>query len=285
MNFKRYLLPAAKGAIVLALTASAHATAVPKASPAALSPQAQNALKFLHSLDRVPLINWRMHSGNLPHGEAADLDDSSWPAVNAPQSLSTDTVWLRTTVVLPRDLHGYDFTGATVNFSINLNASGSVPVIVYYNGNRIAMGEQLEPIRLFEHTKPGETITIAVKALQTPRVKRFYGATASISYASLKRPDPEMLYAEATSAQYLVPTLGTQRDYAQGVLDGALRSINVSALQKGDQSAFDQSLRNAQQQMQGLKTLLEPYYYALVGNSHIDAAWLWPWTEIGPHGS
>ena len=92
MNFKRYLLPAAKGAIVLALTASAHATAVPKASSAALSPQAQNALKFLHSLDRVPLTKWRMHSGDLPHGEAADLDDSSWPAVNAPQSLSTDTV-------------------------------------------------------------------------------------------------------------------------------------------------------------------------------------------------
>ena len=31
--------------------------------------------------------------------------------------------------------------------------------------------------------------------------------------------------------------------------------------------------------MKGLKTLLEPYHYALVGNSHIDAAWLWPWTE------
>ena len=85
------------------------------------------------------------------------------------------------------------------------------------------MGEQLEPIRLFEHTKPGETITIAVKASADTAREDAFRRYTSISYASLKRPDPEMLYAEATSAQYLVPTLGTQRDYAQGVLDGALR--------------------------------------------------------------
>ena len=43
--------------------------------------------------------------------------------------------------------------------------------------------------------------------------------------------------------------------------------------------SFDDSLRKSQQDLQPIKPLLQQMTFHLTGNSHIDAAWLWPWTE------
>ena len=42
---------------------------------------------------------------------------------------------------------------------------------------------------------------------------------------------------------------------------------------------FDASLSAAQEKLEALKPLLQQATFHLTGNSHIDAAWLWPWTE------
>jgi alpha-mannosidase len=38
-------------------------------------------------------------------------------------------------------------------------------------------------------------------------------------------------------------------------------------------------LKQAQATLEGLKPMLQQGTLHLTGNSHIDAAWLWPWTE------
>jgi len=53
----------------------------------------------------------------------------------------------------------------------------------------------------------------------------------------------------------------------------------LSALDAKDQAKFDASLKQAQSTLEGLKPLLQQATLHLTGNSHIDAAWLWPWTE------
>ena len=47
----------------------------------------------------------------------------------------------------------------------------------------------------------------------------------------------------------------------------------------GIQANFDASLRTAQTRLETLKPVLQQATLHLTGNSHIDAAWLWPWTE------
>ena len=42
---------------------------------------------------------------------------------------------------------------------------------------------------------------------------------------------------------------------------------------------FDASLKAAQAKLEALRPLLQQATFHLTGNSHIDAAWLWPWTE------
>ncbi len=43
--------------------------------------------------------------------------------------------------------------------------------------------------------------------------------------------------------------------------------------------AFDSSLRDAQAKLGVLRPYMKQFSIAAVGNSHIDMAWLWPWTE------
>ncbi|MGH9588245.1 MAG: alpha-mannosidase, partial [Acidobacteriaceae bacterium] len=55
--------------------------------------------------------------------------------------------------------------------------------------------------------------------------------------------------------------------------------VDLKALDAGDQTQFDASLNQAQQTLNALKPLMREATFHVTGNSHIDAAWLWPWTE------
>ena len=62
-------------------------------------------------------------------------------------------------------------------------------------------------------------------------------------------------------------------------LNEAIETVDLKALDASNQAAFDASMMAAQHKLEALKPLLETATYHLTGNSHIDAAWLWPWTE------
>src|SRR5271168_3961304 len=59
----------------------------------------------------------------------------------------------------------------------------------------------------------------------------------------------------------------------------AAEAVDLSALKQANQTAFDPSLKNAQSALEQMRPLLQGTEIRLTGNSHIDAAWLWPWTE------
>ncbi len=81
-----------------------------------------------------------------------------------------------------------------------------MPEILYFNGRRVAMGEDLEPIVLLDDARPGDKVVIAVKLLQTVDVKTFRGATLRIDFPE-NRPNPEDLAQEFLSAAVLLPSL------------------------------------------------------------------------------
>ena len=117
--------------------------------------------------------------------------------------------------------------------------------------------------------------------LATQDDKHFEGASLDVVFAG-NRPNPEDLRAELISAAHLLPsipqpaaTLASQEQ----VLDSAAASVSMSALDQGNQSAFDASLQQAQSKLDPLRPVLQQYTVHMTGNAHIDAAWLWPWTE------
>jgi len=121
---------------------------------ATLQPGSQAVIERLTSLHELTDGTWKMHSGDMAHGEAVNVDESSWETTASGSKAPKDAVWFRQTIEVPQTLNGYDLTGARVWFQFHANANGPMPQILYFNGRRVAMGDDLEPIVLFDQAKP-----------------------------------------------------------------------------------------------------------------------------------
>jgi alpha-mannosidase len=179
---------------------------------------------------------------------------------------------------VPQTFHGYDLTGARIWFSFFAGANGPMPEIIYFNGRRVALGDDLEPIVLFDRVKPGEKVLVAVKLLHTVDKKSFGGTELKIDFAE-NRPNPEDLRKEILTAALMVPSMSTNVAADTATVEKAAGAVDLAALDAKDQTKFDASLRQAQANIEALKPLLQQATMHLTGNAHIDAAWLWPWTE------
>ena len=264
--------------LLAAVTAQAQSAEEAARFVSKLSNQSQAAIQRLSSLNALPADGWKTHAGDLAHGEALDLDDSSWPVVGAKSEAGTEAVWYRRSITVPPTLNGYDLTGARIWFSFHADANGPMPEIFYLNGRRVAMGDDLEPIVLFDHATPGETVLVAVKLLPTVDKKVFNGTEQKIEFSE-SRPNPGDLRIEFLTSAILLPSLSNNVSSETGALEKAIGAVDLKALDAADQRAFDASLRHAQEQLETLRPTLQQATMHLTGNAHIDAAWLWPWTE------
>jgi alpha-mannosidase len=249
----------------------------PQPKPVALSGNAQQALNRLDSFQTLDAKQWRYHIGNIPNGQDPTLDDSSWQLITRRGGLPAEAVWFRREIVVPKTLNGYSLANARVELSFHVDSRGAVPLIIFLNGRRVALGADLAPVVLWEKAEPGDHVLVAVKALATDSEKSFQGARVTIT-TDQSRPSPSDFYKEVMSDSWMLPAIPGGNAKAQ-VLEQAVDAIDLNVLNQGDQSAFDASLEKAQQILEPLKPLLEQADIHMTGNSHMDAAWLWPWTE------
>ncbi len=249
-----------------------------------LTPAAISKLHTLELLNSLPVGEWHFHAGDIPHGESPTLDDSSWQLVAPRSKAPTDAVWYRRTIEVPKTLNGYDLTGSRIWFQFRANANGPMPQIIYFNGRRVALGDDLEPIVLFDPAKPGDKILVAVKLLHTVDEKTFAGVNLKIepnpnATAASARPNPDDIRIQCITAANILPALPTPRKDLLPKVEEAVAAIDTKALEAGDQSAFDASLRKSQDILTTLQPILSQATIDLAGNAHIDAAWLWPRSE------
>src|SRR6201996_2753609 len=165
-----------------------------------------------------------------------------------------------------------------ISFEFIATANGPMPEIIYFDGRRVALGEDLEQIPLFNRAKPGQSILVAVKLLPTVDDKDFGGAQMRITF-SANRPSPLDVATEIVSAANLLPALAPNSASDKDTLGKAIAQIDLHALAAAQQVPFDASLRTSQSTLRTLNPALRQANYNLTRNSHIDAAWLWPWTE------
>ena len=243
-----------------------------------LPPAAQAVIPKLFALDWLPQPQWKMHAANLPHGEAIDLNDSDWQLVTTPSDGPLEAVWYRAWIEIPKSVNGVDITGAKVSFRFNVDADGLGPTIVYFNERRIAMGDDLEPIVLFENARVGDKILVAVKLTRSIGPKHFQGAELRIQRAS-GSPNSETLWQELFSLGEIAPAFGAKENEVQQRIQAASSAVDFRALPQGNQQTFDDSIAKAHAELTQLEAPLKNFSVQATGNSHIDAAWLWPWTE------
>ena len=251
----------------------------------AISPAHKSVIDRLQSVAQIPAPEWRIHAGDIPDGQSARVDDSAWQVVKTGYVWTSGTIWLRAVVQIPAASSGYDYTGASLRLTFATQSDMDIPAIVYLNGSRVAMGIELEPIDLSNDIRPGQKILLAVKVICPPlKEVTFAGATLTISPAQ-GRPDPAMIEQalQADDAlEVLFPSTaqaGMDRAAATAIVESAYKSVDFAALDRGDQHEFDASLDATLQKLSVLDPVLKKFTVRAVGNSHIDMAWLWPWSE------
>jgi alpha-mannosidase len=241
------LLVSVSGALLFSCCAQAQSAEEAAKIAANLKPEAQTVIARLSAISNLPSGTWKMHSGDLAHGEAVKLDESSWQSITPRSEAPNDAVWFRQTYNVPVTLSGYDLTGSRIWFQFHAEANGPMPEILYFNGRRVAMGDDLEPVVLFDDAKPGDKVTVAIKLLHTVDKKTFRGATLRIEFPE-SRPNPEDLRLEFLSAALLVPSLAPKDASQMTTLNDSIRAVDLSALDAAaapDAAARAQSQRGA----------------------------------------
>jgi alpha-mannosidase len=226
------------------------------------------------------LPDWEAHPDNLPHGEDPSLNNADWSPVRISNQWGNGPVWFRRWVEIPQSMGGYNIRGARVRLDLRVSAEGSSQVRVFFNGALAEMADEntQQPILLTEKAEPGKKVLVAINVPAATGPARIENAELLVDYPA-GRPDPALMFEEIRSAQAMIAGFSGGQSERARQLDDAVKAIDFASLARGDQQAFENSLRTAQEKLQPLGDWAKQFSVRAVANSHIDMAWLWPWTE------
>ncbi len=266
--------------LVAALAAVAALHAQPRTRPQQPRPVEKYpaVLSRLASMTTAPVASWRAHAAEgVPHGEDPALDDSQWTALTIPGGAAPGNghAWYRATVEIPATVGGREIRGSRVRFAVRLSADARI----FFNGALAAQGDgrTLDPILIAEHAVPGAKILVAIRTPYHSESGRLTGAQLLIDTPG--QPDPGALRGDIIAAEETARAFPNGKDDHERQLDAAVKAIDFSALDRGDQAAFTRSLTAANRALDPLRDWMQQFTVKAVGNAHIDMAWLWSWTE------
>src|ERR1700757_1621435 len=257
--------------------------------------QSTAADPYKQTLDRLDSIThqgeqeWRFHS-DIPHPEYPAVNDSDWGVwkVSNTSEAENPTVehWtgsrvFRRFIEIPEKINGYATQGSRVWLNLRFESPDSLAITVFSNGAILYRGndDNILPMLLTENARPGDKFLIAARVVAGDAVQADFARSEITIEPPQSRPNPVLLRMELLAARPIIAAYEEGKAEREQELDAAVKAIDFSPLDKGDQSGFDASLKVAHAKLEKLKPWLQQFTIRAVGNSHIDMAWLWPWTE------
>jgi alpha-mannosidase len=248
-------------------------------------------LDRLESLTRQGETEWRFHE-DIPHPEDPGVSDSDWGTwtvknesgpggQNANEEHWKGTRVFRRWIQIPEKINGYATRGSQVRLDMRFGSPGSLMITVFSNGAIVYRGDDdnILPVLLTENAQPGQRILVAARVVAGDDVQAEFFHSEMAIEPPHSRPNPGLLRLELLAARPIIAAYEDGRTAREQQLDAAVKAIDFSPLDKGDQAGFDVSLKAAHAKLEELKPWLQQFTIRIVGNSHIDMAWLWPWTE------
>ena len=249
------------------------------------------------TLDRLEMLTgqaeaeWRFHA-DVPHPEDPGLNDSDWGAFtvknvsgpgggHANEEHWTGTRVFRRWIQIPEKINGYAAQGSRVSIDLRFGSPKSLIITVFSNGAILYRGsdDDILPLLLTENAQPGQKFLIAARVVGGDDAESEFFHSELTIQSPRSRPDPAFLRMELLSTRPIIAAYEEGKAERQQELDAAVKAIDFTLLNKGDQPGFDASLKQAQAKLEVLKPWMQQFNIRIVGNSHIDMAWLWPWTE------
>jgi len=249
--------------------------------------------KYIYS-KTTSVDGWRVGATDEPSVRGARFDDSKWPAAKPGQLLGgiNQFVWLRNKVAIPRD-----FAGGEVWLHIDVEAPGALfgqRGLVFVDGKEaVGLDRHHKDVPLAKRARGGERFTVAAEIYTGP-VESFtllaFGRQHDyISKTIFGKAQLRLVNADAYKAYYdfatAVDILEAMKDGSRleaqvlSAIDAAIAGLDLSA----DEAERNASFRAASAVLaEGLFTGEKgdaAGTVAVMGQSHIDMAWLWPRAE------
>ena len=251
----------------------------------------KKTLDRLDSLTRQGETEWRVHA-DVPHPEDPGLNDSDWSTLtvknisgpggqNPNEEHWKGTRVFRRWIQIPEKINGYAATGSRVSLDLRFGSQSSLIITVFSNGAILYRGsdDDILPVLLTESAQPGQKFLVAARVVAGDDAQcEFFHAELSLQPPA-SRPDPAFLRTEILAARPIIAAYEEGKVEREQQLDAAIKVIDFTPLDKGDQAGFDASLLTSHNKLAELRPWLQQFTIRAVGNSHIDMAWLWPWTE------
>ena len=266
-------------AVLLLAFSSLITAGFSQTSPNPPGDPAKATLDHLQSLVTAEVSDWRFHA-DVPHPEDPGLSDADWQTIHAGDKWETGPRVLRRWIEIPEKIQGYSTQGARVLLHLVISSQDALLLTVFANSGIVYRGNEdmQEPILLTANAQAGQRVLIAVR-IDCANVRTEISESRLTVEPPAGRPDPSLLRMEILSAKPVVAAYEEGNAEREQQLDSAVKAIDFAALDLGDQPGFDRSLNEAQSKLKQLKPWLQQFTIHAVGNSHIDMAWLWPWTE------
>jgi alpha-mannosidase len=251
----------------------------------------KSTLDHLQSLLRQNESEWRWHA-DVPHPEDPATNDSDWSTItvkniaepgggHADEENWKGTRVFRRWVQIPEKINGYATQGAKVLLDLRFGSPGPLMITVFSDGAILYRGndDDIQPVVLTQSAQPGQKFLVAARVVVPDDVKAEFFHSELIIQPPSSRPDPELFRLEVISTRPIIAAYADGRAEREQEVNAAVKALDFSPLDRGDQAGFDASLKNAQTKLEAVRPWLQQFTIRAVGNSHIDMAWLWPWTE------
>ena len=233
-------------------------------------------------------LKWRFLQASAPDAHQADYDDSSWKVANLPLQIDArrGESWFRCTVTVPEEVAQVRVSGSTAQLSAGIKGTPLPyrldtrtfwPIVigsseVYVNSRRVMSTECWTDLRLgiqlSESVKPGEKYTVAFHLLA-------HHEPISVSPLSLNYSRVEEVAFEIDS---FIQELRFLKDLKEDVVQEAVKDFDTDIFEKRPEDILKE-VGEARRVLSKASQIAKGFKVHLVGHSHIDMNWLWPWQE------
>ncbi len=239
----------------------------------------------------APGFSWLRDRKYRPE-ERQKADASLYRGGKRAEELSLgNSVWFRVKITLPDELEGepvfFRFVAKPTEQAENSPLQGrpSLECLSYRNNKPWkAFDQGHDSLLLSESAVPGEEFDLLIEAGTTLfwgglELDRFQLETAEIFS---ERGPVKDFYREFRLLNDLRKSLGEENPQGRKILDGLNEASHMFPFGYENETELIEGARRAQKPLKPLKELtseISDFKLSVTGHAHLDAAWLWPWSE------
>ena len=143
-------------------------------------------------------------------------------------------------IQIPEKINGYATQGSRVSIDLRFGSPDSLKITVFSNGAILYRGsdDDILPMLLTENAQPGQKFLVAARVVAGDEAQsEFFHSELTIEPPH-SRPDPVLLRTELLAARPIITAYEEGKAERQQQLDAALKAIDFSPLDRGDQGWF-----------------------------------------------